>query len=141
MPSGKKSSSSSDDAAIESAADDAAIESAAGNAPTGKKGTGAAIADADMFADDIVCEICPPGSCYQAPTDPYPKDDEQIVYEGATGAGISVNSGVQVPDVTCGAIEILAKIPGAMRGRYCRKLKVDAMSGICGGCGTVNCIL
>ncbi|KAL3920277.1 MAG: hypothetical protein SGILL_003344 [Bacillariaceae sp.] len=140
MPTGKK-----------SANNDQEDNSVTSNPPTGKKSSasiqgtgmeGADIGEAGVFdevnANSQVCQICPRGQCYQEKNQVYSQEKDQIVYEGASGAGVVLDN--NSPDVTCNAIEILAKIPGAMRGQYCRKLKTDAANGACGGCGTIGCV-
>jgi hypothetical protein len=102
----------------------------------------AALESGGVGAGDNVCNICPPGQCFQEPAQVYPQEDAKVVYKSTNGAGLSYNK-KEVPhfDVTCAAVEILASIPGAMRGSYCNKLKEDAKDGTCGGCGILGCAL
>jgi hypothetical protein len=72
---------------------------------------------------DMECSICSqPGECIQSPNETFPN-----IHNTAN-------------QVTCGQVERFALFSNSLTLQECDQLKSNANSGICGGCGTSNCI-
>jgi len=67
----------------------------------------------------VMCNLCPPGTCFQAPDELFPNVGDDV-------------------SVTCGAVEEFAASSDLVLS-YCSLLKTYSFLGACGGCGPDNC--